>query len=165
MAQDIVREDHSYKFAHGKSRSKKVVTPSESEAPKREKIDLEERRQRINTLQEQIKDVNKHVVLKERRIEQSQGIHNYKLCDQLMEEVDSLKSRRSDLESSLRTLQRKDKRSARYFAYKNAPLRPDTSVGDTSVGNTSTEIEYDETRFDESFQYDASSSTESDHFL
>ena len=131
MAQDVVREDRCYKFAHGKSRSKKVTTSSQMEQPKREKIDSEERNQRMETLSERIKDINKHIVLKERRIEQAQGIQNYKLCDQLMEEVDSLKSSRGELESSLRTLQRKDKRSVRYFASKNVP-RPDTSISEAS---------------------------------
>ncbi len=99
LAQDAVQPD--YQFARGKSRSKKVA-PSESRQPKREKNDSEERCHRMTSLQERIQDTNKHITLKERRVEQAQGSQNFKLCDQLMVEVDSLKKTRGEVESALR---------------------------------------------------------------
>lgn len=132
LAQEIVREERGYKFGHGKSRSKKVTQQSGSETPKRPKIDAEERHHRIETLKEQLKDTNKHIDQKGRRIEQAQGIQNYKLCDQLSEEITALKSKRSEIESSLRALQWKDQRSARYFARKN--------IADTSTDDPSTDL-------------------------
>ena len=108
-------------FAKGKSSSKKLnpVDEEESERPRRNKIDQQERHHRIETLKEELQDTHKHIGVKEKRIEQAaQTIQNYKLCDQLSAEVITLKSKQREIESSLRALQCKEQRSAKYFARK-----------------------------------------------
>ena len=120
LAKDKLHES-GYVYAKGKSRSRKFSTLDEvdKERPKRVKIDQQERQHQIDTLKEQLQDNNKHISIKERRIEQAQGLQNFKLCDQLSEEVTQLKSKRREIESALRALQRKEQRSARYFARKS----------------------------------------------
>ena len=71
------------------------------EKPKLERINQQERQHRIESLQGRVKDINKHVTVKERHIEQAQSIKNFKFCDQLCEEVSKLKSKRCELESAL----------------------------------------------------------------
>ena len=131
LAKDKVH-DSGYAYAKGKSRSKKFCQANEEEErPKREKIDQQERQHRIESLNEELKDANKHLDIKERRIEQAQAIQNYKLCDQLSTEVGVLKAKRRDIQSSLRALQRKEQRSAKYFARKSSATS--TTVGESST--------------------------------
>ena len=120
LAKDELHES-GYVYAKGKSRSKKfnLVSEEEERPIKREKIDKQERQHRIETLKEQLQDNNKHISIKEKRIEQAQGVQNYKLCDQLSAEVTELKTKRREIESLLRALQRKEQRSAKYFSRKS----------------------------------------------
>ena len=126
-------------FAKGKSRSKKLhpVDEEESERPRREKIDLQERHHRIETLKEELQDTNKHIGVKEKRIEQAQTIQNYKLCDQLSAEVTTFKSKWREIESSLRALQHKEQRSAKYFACKASASHMKVSESHESSSTTS----------------------------
>ena len=139
LAKDKLHES-GYVFAKGKSRSKKLhpVDEEESERPlRRGKIDLLERHHCIETLKEELQDTNKHIGLKEKRIEQAQTIQNYKLCDQLSAEVTTLKSKRREIESSLRALQRKEQRSAKYFARKASGSHTKVSESHESSSTTS----------------------------
>ena len=138
LAKDKLHES-GYMFAKGKSRSKKLnqVDEEESERPRREKIDQQERHHRIETLKEELQDTNKHIGVKDKRIEQAQTIQNYKLCDQLSAEVTTLKSKRREIESSLRALQRKEQRSAKYFARKASASHIKVSESHESSSTTS----------------------------
>lgn len=120
LAKDRLHES-GYVYAKGKSRSRKFNPLDEmEERPKREKIDQREKQHRIDTLKEQLQDNNKHIGIKEKRIEQAQGLQNFKLCDQLSDEVTLLKKKRREIESALRALERKEQRSVRYFARKSS---------------------------------------------
>ena len=125
--------DSGYMYAKGKSRSKKFHEDDEEEKPKREKIDQQERQHRIESLSEQLKDINKHVNVKDRRIEQAQAVQNYKLCDQLSEEVTALKAKRREIESSLQALQHKEQRSAKYFAHKSSATSTTTTENSNEI--------------------------------
>ena len=81
IAKERIHES-GFIYSKGKSRSKKFHVDDE-ERPKRDKIDREECQHRIESLQEQLKDTNNHISVKERRIEQAQVVQNYKLCDQM----------------------------------------------------------------------------------
>ena len=133
LAKDKLHES-VYMFAKGKSRSKKLNPVDEA---RREKINQQERHHRIETLKEELQDTNKHIGVKEKRIEQAQTIQNYKLCDQLYAEVTTLKSKRREIESSLRALQRKEQRSAKYFARKASASHMKVSESHESSSTTS----------------------------
>ena len=112
LARKEVHES-GYVYAKGKSRSK-VFNPSTERQPSREKIDKQEREHRIQSIMEQIGDTKKHIELKQKTVEQAQTVPNFKLCDQLADEVSSLKAKRRELESALRSLQQKQKKSKQY---------------------------------------------------
>lgn len=115
LAREKLHES-GYVYAKGKSRSK-VFHPSTEKQTSRRKIDKEEREHRIQSITEQLGDIKKHISVKEKRIEQAQSVQN-KLCDQLSDEITSLKAKRRELESALRGLQLKKKKSDQYFARK-----------------------------------------------
>ena len=132
LARKEVHES-GYVYAKGKSRSK-VFNPSTERQPSREKIDKQEREHRIQSIMEQIGDTKKHIELKQKRVEQAQTVQNFKLCDQLADEVSSLKAKRRELESALRSLQQKQKKSKQYYARK---ANTNNSSASTSIDLTS----------------------------
>lgn len=116
----------TYMYAKGKSRSTKLNPACrEKDHPARIKIERQERQLRIETLNEQIRDSNKHITIKERRMEQAQTVQNFKLCDQLAEEVTKLKGKRHEAHSALRVLERKEKRSNQYQCKKTRKSQAD----------------------------------------
>ena len=80
--------ESGYVYSKGKLRSK-ILNPevTKHDKPRRERIDKKEHKHRIESLQDEMKDINKHVTVKERRIEQAQAAKNFKLCDQLSDEI------------------------------------------------------------------------------
>jgi chromosome segregation ATPase len=117
LARKQVHES-GYVYAKGKSRSRVFNPSTDSGQPSREKIDKQEREHRIQSIMEQIRDVKKHIELKQKRVEQAQTVQNFKLCDQLADEISSLKAKRRELETALRSLQQKQKKSEQYYARK-----------------------------------------------
>lgn len=95
----------SYTYAKGKSWSKKLAPSSKGkDHPTCERIDQQERQHRIDTLNEQLHDFNKHIIIfKKRQIEQAQL---FKIS--LSEEVAKLKEKRHETLSALRVLQCKE---------------------------------------------------------
>ena len=140
---EVAREklhESGYVYKKGKSRSKAINPPSDNEPKCREKIDKIEREHRMSSLTEQIKDIQKHIQVKEKRIKQANGIQNFKLCDQLSEEVVSLKEKRREAEATLRILKSKQKKSDQYFARKirNEEVGLEMST-EIEAANTNTE--------------------------
>ena len=76
----------------------KILNPevTKHDKPRHERID-KKHKHRIESLQDEIKDINKHVTVKERRIEQVQAAKNFKLCDQLSNEITKIKAKRYEL--------------------------------------------------------------------
>ena len=88
-AQDAVIRS-GYQFKKGRSRSKKLAGDPQLKSPK---MDKDLRTQRIQELKEDIKDCNDRILFKEERCEAASAVKNYKLCDNLSEEIVALKSR------------------------------------------------------------------------
>ena len=99
LAQKQVHES-GYVYAMGKSRSK-VFNPSTERQPSREKINKQESIG-YKVLWSKLV-TQKSTLSSNRRVEQAQTVQNFKLCDQLA--VSSLKCKRRELESALRSLQ------------------------------------------------------------
>jgi len=55
--------------------------------------------------------------VKERHTDQAQNAKNFKLCDQLSDEITKLKTKKSKLDSRLRAISQKEKKSKKYFAH------------------------------------------------
>lgn len=65
---------------------------------------------RIHALEEQIKDISDTIKYKEKRREAS-AVHNYKLCEDLTDEMGTLKAKRRECEAEIKQWQRKQKQS------------------------------------------------------
>ena len=71
------------------------------------------RQERIKELEEDLADVASHITFKEKRRPQAEIVRNYKICDEVTEEIMECKSRKKEIEKQLNLLLKKDKRSKR----------------------------------------------------
>jgi len=106
--------------------------------PKHPKFDREMRDNRVTELIEVIVDLTKRIAIKESRCQQAEIARNYKLCDQLSEDIMELKSEKRQNEKELLFFKKKEKRSVRYQEVKCRKLSesPDTASrsGSTTPG-------------------------------
>ena len=118
-----------YEYKKGKSRSKQLISSSESDeptpAPKRVKTTEALRIKWISEIQEDLRDISQRMGFKEKRREQASLSHQYGICDPISEEISVLKDRRRVLEMELHGLNKKQKQSKWYN--KKAKSRNDSS--------------------------------------
>ena len=97
-------------------RSKQIgdTSASEDSAPKRVKTSEVYRLKRISALEEDIKDLTDRLFFKEKRRNQASNSRNYKLCDQLTEEMSAIKQQKREREAELRGLTTKQKQALWY---------------------------------------------------
>lgn len=81
-----------YTFKNGKSQSKQ--SQEDAPTPKRQKASARFRTKHIGELEEDIKDHTDHLQFKEKMRDQATMARNYKLCDQLTEEMSAIKKKR-----------------------------------------------------------------------
>lgn len=112
-------DDDGYVYKKGRSRSKHARGVSDdddegSKQAKRPKTTESVRIQRIAHVEEAIDDVRKQIHYKEMRREQASNAHKYQLCENITEEISTLKQRRFELVSELKLLRRKQQQSVWY---------------------------------------------------
>lgn len=117
-----IRVDESYQFKKGKSRSKR--TPP---APKRKKVNQADRLTRMKTLEDDIKNTEQRISYKVKRRQVAEDTKNYRLCDEITEEIGTLTKEKRQLEAELKLLQKKDECSKMYFQRKSASKSPSMS--------------------------------------
>ena len=105
--------DDGYVFKKGHSRSKVYGVSDSVSTPKRPKCDKDLREQRLQAIEDEIKDINRMLQFKEKRLSQAEAGRNYKACEQVTEEIMSLKSRKRELEAEKRLFEQKAKRARR----------------------------------------------------
>ena len=101
------------------------------------------RMKRIRDLEEDVVDLNDRITSKEKRREQASNFRNYKVCDQLTEEMSTLKQQKREQEGELRALQQKQRKSLWYKQKKTrSDLSPvvSESEGGAEPSGTSTPI-------------------------
>ena len=79
--------------------------------PKRRKFDQQMRTDKIAELNEVIQDLTRRFGIKENRCRQAEASRNYKLCDELSEDMMELKSMKREKEKQLSLFMKKEKRS------------------------------------------------------
>ena len=121
--------DSGYEYKKGKSRSKRFGSAGSVEAstPKRPKLDQEFRTKRMQQIKEEVKTINTQVSFKERRVEAGAQLKNFKVCDQLTDEISELQKQRRALEMELQCLEKKEKspngiRSKKYLGKEHSLL-------------------------------------------
>ena len=102
LAQEVHESGYMYK---GKSRSKRFGISETT--PKWPKSDSEFRVQRMKELEQDLEGLNKRITIKETRCEAGAASKNFKLCDQLADEIASLKQQRREKEAERQELERK----------------------------------------------------------
>ena len=115
--------DDGYSYKRGKSRSKRLGDTTES-TPKRKKVSEEYRLRRIDAVQESIQGLTDRIGYKEKRRDAANNMRNYKECDQLTEEISTLKVERRQCETELTELKRKQEKSKYSKAYWRKKSQP-----------------------------------------
>ncbi len=131
LARTRVRND-GYKFKKGKSRSKQAQC--DAPAPKRAKTSATLRVKHVAELEEDIKDLDDRLNFKEKRRNQATLTRNYKACDQLTEEMASLKKQRREYTEELRLWKRKQQQ-ANWYKRKGSAESPKSPIS-TSESDT-----------------------------
>lgn len=133
-AQKNVR-DQGYNFIKGKSRSRHIHNPGLEElpspVPKRPKVNEAIRNKKIAEFQEDVKDLRDRLSYKEKQRDQATQAMNYKLCDQLTEEMSDVKRQLRRVENQLEEWIKKEKKSQWYFRGK----KKRKSSSSTSIGS------------------------------
>lgn len=135
-ARKRVAED-GYCFKKGCSRSKVYGGSGTSSTPKRPKFDKEMREERIKQIQDDLNDLSRVLAFKEKRLAQCEAARNYRVCEQVTEEMMELKSRKRQLEVEKHIFEKKKKQaSAREVRIRRASESDDTDCAPAS-SNTS----------------------------
>ena len=135
--------NEEYAFKKGKSRSKQLK--DSPPAPKRPKTSQSIRSKHISELEEDIKDKEKMRPIKVQR-KNANLSRNYKLCDQLTEEMSELKGKKRECEKQLNTLKRKQQQAAWYVLKKKGRgVRPETQSTSTTSYPSETESDTEST--------------------
>ena len=131
---DTAREriiSDGFEFVKGKSRSKKNLKDELVPVAKRSKLSQSFRENRIHEIEEDIRDLNDRIKFKDGRISAALNMKEYKKCDEIKEEVTTLKHKRRELEAELKRLQ-KSTRQSRYYYNKKARKSSSTSDMESS---------------------------------
>ena len=131
LAQEKVHED-GYQYKKGKSRSKRYIPEGEAKT-KRPRLDSTARHERIVEIQDLISDIDRTIGFKQRRIETATATRNFKTCDELSQEISSLKAERREYTAELALLQKKATKSSWYHKHKDAQS---ASVGSSDVSES-----------------------------
>jgi len=117
-----------YQFKKGKSRSKSLQGSDPEVSSKRCKTSETLRTKRISELDDDIKDYNDRLSFKEKRRQQASNSRNYKLCDQLTEEMADLKQKKRECENELNVWKQKQKKSSWYNKKKKGTSASSTEI-------------------------------------
>lgn len=79
--------DEGYCFKKGKSRSKVDGKKGDVSEPKQVKLDQSVREDKKKDMEELVADVTTHISIKEKRRDQAEKSHNYKVCDEVTQEL------------------------------------------------------------------------------
>jgi len=132
-----------YEFKKGKSRSKSLQG-ADCEAPSKCCKNSESLRiKRISELHDDIKDYSDRLRFKEKRRQQATDSRNYKLCDQLTEEMAELKQKKREKESELKqsslihaskkSLSKHANRPSLFDFVSSSESSPDEMISDSEV--------------------------------
>lgn len=130
--------DSTYSFKKGKSRSKKYMTSVPS--PKRSKISKEFREQRMKEVEDELQNLCERIEYKEKRRRIAEDARNYKLCEEITEEIGESKKRKQELQAELSQLLKRDKKSRWYRQRKLSKSPSVSSEGESASRSDSLTI-------------------------
>ena len=122
-----------YDYVKGKSRSKRLLSSSlETPKPNRLKICAEIRQKRISAL-EDIASLDKQLHFKNKRLEQAENVRNYKLCEEITEEIQFVTKQKRDLSQELRQFREKERKARWYKRSRKGSKGSASKVTDDSL--------------------------------
>ena len=131
--------NETYAFRKGASRAKGSDTDS---TPKRLKTSEETRIERIGELEEDVKDFNDRLTYKERVRESANMARNYKLCDQVTEEMSAIRKQKRECEQELAIWKKKQQQSKWYRKKVQATRNTSTGTPESCMSETDPDSEY-----------------------
>ena len=132
-----------YVYRKGKSRSKAYGSGYEDASrPKRIKTTTDERCGRMQSIREELHDLRDRVAFKRKRLELAEQSKNYKLCDQLSEEIGEVNKNKRLLELELDLLEKKESKSQRYYRSKAKKGSDSDSSSSTSTSSKRPHSQY-----------------------
>ena len=96
----VFKKGHSWSKVYGDS-----ATAEPAVTPKRPKYDKEMREERLKVIGEELRDISRMLLFKEKRLSQAEAARNYRLCEQQMMDLKS-KKRELDAEKRLFEIKR-----------------------------------------------------------
>ena len=125
-----------YNFKKGKSRSKESKSSGSGDTPKRPKTTEALRLKHIGEIEDDIRDLGDQLEFKRKRRDQAELSRNYRECDQLTEEMGSLKKRKREFEEELRLWKRKEQQGRWYKRSKKSCSSTSESESDRRLQRT-----------------------------
>lgn len=117
----VLVNDTGYVYKKGKSRSKVLnATSMRVPSPKRAKVSSEARLNRLQVVQQDLKDIVDRLTFKEKRRQGAEAVRNYKLCEELTEDISTLRGQKRELEAEQKILKKKSTCSKKYKENKYA---------------------------------------------
>ena len=101
--------DEGYNFKKGFFRSKVYGISETPSTAKRPKYDKEMREERMKSIEEELQDITRLLQFKEKRLAQAESSKSNKSCEQVTEEIMSLKTKRNELLTEKRLFENKKK--------------------------------------------------------
>ncbi len=125
-----------YVFKKGKSRANKATSKETSGKASRSMVRAKLRQKQITTLEEKITNLDEQITFKEKRRQQAEAVRNYKMCEEITEEMGIVKQQRRELKGELKVFQEKE-RKASWYARKK---REATSSRESSMFSDDSEV-------------------------
>ena len=145
LARDKVCES-GYNFVKGRSRSKRLAPTDEAPRPSRAKISAEVRQKRITALEEDLANLDQQIGFKEKRRQQSENTRNYKLCEEITQEIGICKQQRRQLSDELNQYREKE-RKAKWYQIRRGKGKGKTKEKRRRSDNSTSAVTSDESEF------------------
>ena len=120
----VAEEGYTFKKGHSQS---KVYGQSETSRPKRTKYDEKMREEHIQSIDEELADISRILDFKGKTLSQHEVAKNYRLCEQVTEEMMSMKRRKRELETERNEFVKKSRRAKARLRKKDVIRASDTS--------------------------------------
>lgn len=109
-----------YLFVKGKSRSSSSQSESDERLKnKRKKTDADERAREITLLNENISTLESRLKYKQQMLRKAQSVNNFKMCDEISEDIITVRKEKRIAESQLAAISKKQLKSEWYHSKKH----------------------------------------------
>ena len=132
LAREKVAND-GYNFKKGSSRSKAYGS---REGTKRPRYDEDAREERLKAISDELSDITRILAFKGKRLSQAEAAKNYKVCEQVTEEMMVLKGRKRELDEEKRLFEKKAKSSYKHRKSRSKSWSLESDGGPSSSNST-----------------------------